>query len=66
MSECKHSWLIICIIAVAFVAGDTQLLKVVHDEARNLLKNRESEEAQAVIQLAETAYMQKFRDAALN
>ncbi|MBQ3575520.1 MAG: ATP-dependent DNA helicase RecG [Clostridia bacterium] len=54
------------VFGVGTMAGDTQLLKVVHDEARNLLKNRESEEAQAVISLAETAYMQKFRDAALN
>ena len=54
------------VFGVGTMAGDTQLLKVVHDEARNLLKNRESEEAQAVISLAETAYMQKFREAALN
>ena len=54
------------VFGVGTMAGDTQLLKLVHDEARSLLKNRENEDAQAVIELAETAYLQKFRDAALN
>lgn len=51
---------------VGTMAGDTQLLKLVHDEARALLKNRASEETQAVIRLAEKAYLQKFKEAALN
>ena len=48
------------------LAGDTQLLKLVHDEARELLRNRDSADAQAVIRLAREAYVQKFRDAAIN
>lgn len=54
------------VFGVGAMAGDTQLLKLVHDEARSLLKNRDSEEAQTVIRLAEAAYVQKFQDAALN
>ena len=48
------------------LAGDAQLLKTVHDEARSLLAHPESDEAQAVIRLAEAAYLKKFREAAVN
>lgn len=51
---------------VGTLAGDTQLLKLVHDEARDLLKNRDSAETQALIRLAEEQYGQRFRDAAVN
>ena len=51
---------------VGTMAGDTQLLKTVHDEARALLRNPDDPDAQAVIRLAEEAYRQKFRDAAVN
>ena len=54
------------VYGVGTMAGDTQLLKTVHDEARALLKNPQSEDAQAVIRLAEREYVQKFREAALN
>ena len=54
------------VVGVGTFAGDTQLLKTVHDEARELLRKPESEDAKAVIALAEAAYVQKFRDAALN
>ena len=54
------------VCGVGTLAGDTQLLKLVHDEARSLLRNRDSADAQAVIRLAQEAYVQKFRDAAIN
>ena len=54
------------VVGVGTLAGDTQLLKTVHDEARELLRHPESADTQAVVRLAEAAYMQKFRDAAVN
>ena len=60
----RQSGSIVC--GVGTLAGDTQLLKLVHDEARSLLRNRDSADAQAVIRMAEEAYVQKFRDAAVN
>jgi len=54
------------VYGVGTMAGDTQLLKTVHDEARALLKDAQSEDAQTVIRLAEAEYVQKFRDAAVN
>ena len=60
----RQSGSIVC--GVGTLAGDTQLLKLVHDEARELLRNRDSADAQAVIRLAQEAYVQKFRDAAIN
>lgn len=54
------------VYGVGTMAGDTQLLKLVHDEARALLKNANDPDAQAVIRLAEVEYMQKFREAAIN
>ena len=60
----RQSGTIVC--GVGTLAGDTQLLKEVHDEARSLLRDRDSADAQAVMRLAEAAYVQKFRDAAAN
>ena len=54
------------VYGVGTMAGDTQLLKLVHDEARALLKNAGDPDAQAVIRLAEAEYVQKFREAAIN
>ena len=54
------------VYGVGTMAGDTQLLKLVHEEARALLKNAGDPDAQAVIRLAEAEYMQKFREAAIN
>ena len=54
------------VLGVGSLAGDTQLLKLVHDEARELMKNRDSADAKAVIALAEAEWVQKFRDAAIN
>ena len=60
----RQSGSIVC--GVGTLAGDTQLLKLVHDEARSLLRDRDSADAQTVIRLAQEAYVQKFRDAAIN
>ena len=60
----RQSGNIVC--GVGTLAGDAQLLKTVHDEARSLLSQPESVDAQTVIRLAEAAYLQKFRDAAVN
>ena len=54
------------VLGVGSFAGDTQLLKLVHDEARALLKEPDSEDAQAVIRLARANWLQKFKDAAIN
>jgi len=54
------------VYGVGTMAGDTQLLKVVHDEARALLKDRDHPDSQTVLRLAEAEYVQKFRDAAIN
>lgn len=51
---------------VGSLAGDTQLLKTVHDEARALLRNPQCEDTQAVIRLAEAAYLKKFSDVSAN
>ena len=60
----RQSGSIVC--GVGTLAGDTQLLKLVHDEARELLRDRDNPDAQAVIRMAEEAYVQKFWDAAVN
>ena len=60
----RQSGNIVC--GVGTLAGDAQLLKTVHDEARSLLAHPESDEAQSVIRLAEAAYLKKFREAAVN
>ena len=60
----RQSGSIVC--GVGTLAGDTQLLKLVHDEARELLRDRDNPDAQAVIRMAKEAYVQKFRDAAVN
>ena len=46
----RQSGTIVC--GVGTLAGDTQLLKEVHDEARSLLRDRDSADAQAVMRLA--------------
>ena len=51
---------------VGTMAGDTQLLKTVHDEARMLMKNPDWEETKLLKTLAAEKYAEKFRDAAVN
>ncbi len=56
--------------AMALGAGallsDTELLKETHDEARGLLTRPDSEEARAVIELAQRALGERLKDAAMN
>ena len=54
------------VLGVGTLAGDTQLLKSVRDEALDLLSRPESPETRRVVALAEAAYLDKFRDAAVN
>jgi RecG-like helicase len=51
---------------IAALAMDTQMLKQTHDEARALLKNPDSEEAQAVMALAREVFAEKMHTIALN
>ncbi len=51
---------------VGTMAGDTQLLKEVHDEARALLKTPASPDTETILRLAESAYLQKFRSTPAN
>ncbi len=60
----RQSGTIVC--GVGTLAGDTQLLAEVHEEARSLLRQPDSEETQTVVRLARDAYAQRFKDAAVN
>ena len=48
------------------MAGDTAMLKITHDEARELLRNPGSETAQAVMAQAREAYADRLTDVAMN
>ena len=48
------------------LAGDTELLKITHDEARRLLKNSDDDEARAVIEMAKVNFADKLCDIAMN
>lgn len=48
------------------LAGDTQLLKTTHDEARRLMKEPQSTESRAIIALAASIFHEKFDQIALN
>ena len=48
------------------LAGDAELLKLTHDEARTLMANPDTPEAQAVIALAEDRFEERLRDVAVN
>ena len=51
---------------IDMLASDTEMLKVTHDEARMLMKNRESDEAAQVIALAKERFAQKLQEIAVN
>ncbi|MBE5772684.1 MAG: ATP-dependent DNA helicase RecG [Clostridiales bacterium] len=51
---------------IDMLASDTEMLKVTHDEARMLMKNRESDEAAQVIALARERFAQKLQEIAVN
>ncbi len=48
------------------LAGDTALLKITHDEARNIVKNPDEPIAKAVIRLAENTFRDRLSDVAMN
>lgn len=48
------------------LAGDTELLKLTHDEARRLLQTPESDEAQTVIEMARRNFAGRLDDIAMN
>ncbi len=48
------------------MAGDTAMLKITHDEARDILRSPESEVAQAIIAQARQAYADRLTDVAMN
>jgi ATP-dependent DNA helicase RecG len=48
------------------MAGDTALLKITHDEAREILRQPNSELAQAIIAQARQAYADRLTDVAMN
>ena len=48
------------------LAGDTELLKITHDEARRLLKNPDDDEARVVIEMAKVNFADKLCDIAMN
>jgi len=48
------------------LAGDTQLLKLTHDEARRLLKSPEAAESRAVAALARRVFQERLDAVALN
>lgn len=48
------------------LAGDTELLKLTHDEARRLLQTPESDEAQTIIEMARRNFAGKLDDIAMN
>ena len=51
---------------IGALAGNTELLKLSHDEAAFLMADPESPDAQAVIALAKERFADKLRDVAVN
>ena len=53
-------------IGRSMLAGDTQLLKITHDEARALMKRPQDAETRQVVALARRAFLGRLEDVALN
>ena len=51
---------------IDMLASDTEMLKTTHDEAHDLMKNRDSDEAQCVIALAKERFAEKLQEVAVN
>ena len=51
---------------IGTLAGDTELLKLTHDEARALMAEPDSPDARAVIALARERFADRLRDVAIN
>ena len=48
------------------MAGDTAMLKITHDEARDILRDPETETAQTIMRLARETYADRLDDIAMN
>ena len=53
-------------VGIGTLAGDTELLKLTHDEARALMAEPDSPDARAVIALARERFADRLRDVAIN
>ena len=51
---------------IGSLAGDAELLKLTHDEARSLMAESDSPEARTVIELARERFADRLRDVAVN
>ena len=51
---------------IGALAGDTELLKLTHDEAKALMASPDDADARAVIALAQERFADKLRDVAVN
>lgn len=51
---------------ITSVASDAQLLKQTHDEARRLMKNADSDESKAVLELARAVYAERLVSISMN
>ena len=51
---------------IGSLAGDTELLKITHDEAQNLMQNPESEDARTVISLAKERFAEQLQNVGMN
>ena len=48
------------------MAGDTAMLKITHDEAREILRDPDAETARTIMQLARETYADRLNDIAMN
>ena len=53
-------------MSMGSLAGDAELLKLTHDEARTLMADPDDSEAKAVIDLAKDRFADRLRDVAVN
>ena len=51
---------------IGTLAGDTELLKLTHDEARELMRRPDSDDARAVIALARERFADRLENVAVN
>ena len=54
------------VVGVNLLASDTQILKITHDEAREILRHPDDEDARGLIALAKERFAEKMADVALN
>ena len=51
---------------IGALAGDTELLKLTHDAAHDLLKNPDTDDARAVVRLARERFADRLEDIGIN